>query len=443
MQRSKRVVKKTEHVARGLSFLFCFTIVQLKVLESQLLRNQRMIVLEGIIHKQLIERDFLEDVHAQNLDYPTQTFVDSMNLIETGNHEVNAQGDPDLGAHGVLRCAEEGFDAQVLLDPFEEQFDLPTAFVYGCDSQGGQFEVIGGKDQPLAGLRIDIADTPKRFGIITFSLPSAQADSLVASKPGGFIDSSGLEHTELGIAFCADNKGCLCLLNAIQTCEIEIAPIKDVDASRFEGNLVEKMNIVNRSIANADEYRDWAAKVDLSMQFDRGFSPPKVCPWKHRKAQVDGRGIDGINHLFKIKSVGVIGIKSASFANENLTECFIHAPIPELVGISKIGSGDVATDTHGIALRAVSQTSFDIPQTLSKSDLRESHRKKLIAGWHPLAGSLHRVAVDAASQLLGIQHIGNLGEDESSAVHPLLRMNPCKGCQPVQMQDTPFSSLAA
>ena len=68
--------------------IFClvlFTIVQLKVLESQLLRNQQMIVFEGIIHKQLIERDFLDDIHAQNLEYPAQPFVDSMNLIETGN----------------------------------------------------------------------------------------------------------------------------------------------------------------------------------------------------------------------------------------------------------------------------------------------------------------------------------------------------------------------
>ena len=43
-----------------------------------------------------------------------------MNLIETGNHEVNADRDPDLGAYGVLTGAVKGFDAEVLLDPFEE-----------------------------------------------------------------------------------------------------------------------------------------------------------------------------------------------------------------------------------------------------------------------------------------------------------------------------------
>ena len=427
----------------GLSVMDNITSVQLKVIESQLLRNQHMAIVSSIIRKQLIERDFLENVHAQNLQYPAQTFVDSMNLIETGHHEVNAQGDPDLGAHGVLCGAEEGFDSKVLFDPFEEQFDLPTAFVNGCNGSGWQFKVIGEKDQPLAGLRIDIADTPKRFWIITFALPSAQADSLVASKPGGFIDSSGLEHTELGVAFCADNKECLCLFNAIQTCEIEIAPIKDVDAPHLEDNLIEKVNIVNGAIANADEYWNGAAKVDLSVEFDRSLGFAEVCPREHRKTQVNSCGIDGIDHLFKIKSVGVIGIKSASFANQYLAECFIDTPIPKLVGISQIGSGDVAPNAHCITLGAVAQTSFDVSETLPESDLRESHREELIAGRHPFAGSGHPMQFHAALELFPVQQIDDLRKYQTSGIHSLLRMKPRITCQPVQMRDTRFEPLAA
>ena len=52
-----------------------------------------------------------------------------MNLIETGDHQENADCDPYLGSHGVLAGAEECFDAEVLFDPFEEQFDLSASFV--------------------------------------------------------------------------------------------------------------------------------------------------------------------------------------------------------------------------------------------------------------------------------------------------------------------------
>ena len=65
-----------------------------------------------------------------------------MCLIETGHHEVNADGDPDLRAHGVLCGSEEGFDPQILFDPLEEEFDLPALLIDCRDGQSRQFEMI-------------------------------------------------------------------------------------------------------------------------------------------------------------------------------------------------------------------------------------------------------------------------------------------------------------
>src|SRR5260370_20953140 len=44
--------------------------------------------------------------------------------------------------------AVEGFDAQVLLDPLEEQFYLPALFVDLRDGKSRQIEVIGQEDEP-------------------------------------------------------------------------------------------------------------------------------------------------------------------------------------------------------------------------------------------------------------------------------------------------------
>lgn len=86
-----------------------------------------------------------------------------MHLIETGHHQVNADCDSDLRSHGVLGCAEKCFDAQVLLDPLEEQFDLPAAFVNGSDGLCWQIEVICQEDQALSSLGIKEADTSEFF----------------------------------------------------------------------------------------------------------------------------------------------------------------------------------------------------------------------------------------------------------------------------------------
>ena len=43
---------------------------------------------------------------------------------DNGDQDVDADGDPDLGLDRVFAGAEEAFDAQMLLDPFEQQGDI-------------------------------------------------------------------------------------------------------------------------------------------------------------------------------------------------------------------------------------------------------------------------------------------------------------------------------
>jgi len=64
-----------------------------------------------------------------------------------GDQHIGAHRDPDLRLHGVLAGAQKRLDAQVLLDPFEEQLDLPTAAAQLSDRQRRQGEVVCQKDQ--------------------------------------------------------------------------------------------------------------------------------------------------------------------------------------------------------------------------------------------------------------------------------------------------------
>ena len=77
---------------------------------------------------------------------------------DIGQQKIHAHRDPDLRHHRIARGAQKGFDLQVLLDPFEEQLDLP-AFLVDCrNGAGSQMEGVGEKDIMLAGFRIPVAD---------------------------------------------------------------------------------------------------------------------------------------------------------------------------------------------------------------------------------------------------------------------------------------------
>jgi hypothetical protein len=81
-----------------------------------------------------------------------------------------------------LTIAKKPLDAQVLLDPFEEQLDLPGAFVQGGNGQRRQARVVDQEDQSLLGLKILEPDTAKVFGLVLGDFVPFQYNGLIADK---------------------------------------------------------------------------------------------------------------------------------------------------------------------------------------------------------------------------------------------------------------------
>ena len=114
----------------------------------------------------LIKRRFFESGDAQYLENCVEAGLQIEAFFRDGDEHVDRDGDPDLGFDGVLGGAEDAFDAQVLLDPFEEGFDLPAAFVGLGDGDGGQGESVGQKDESLAGFGAAVCDAAQFIRIV-------------------------------------------------------------------------------------------------------------------------------------------------------------------------------------------------------------------------------------------------------------------------------------
>lgn len=113
-----------------------------------------------------------------------QYCVEIQGLVEPfaddGHKQVAADGNPNLGFDGVLRGAVKGFDAQMLFDPFEEQFDMPATTVQFGDDVSGKSEVIGEKHQSLLPWGIPKADTTQVSRIAFSGVEPLQRDGLIA-----------------------------------------------------------------------------------------------------------------------------------------------------------------------------------------------------------------------------------------------------------------------
>lgn len=86
--------------------------------------------------------------------------------LEIGQQEVIDHGGPHLSQDRIAGGADKGFDFEILFDPFEEQFDLPSLFVNGRHGGCGELEVVGQERINLARVRVPILDEPQDRRVI-------------------------------------------------------------------------------------------------------------------------------------------------------------------------------------------------------------------------------------------------------------------------------------
>ena len=133
-------------------------------------------------------------------------------LISIGYRKVGR-----LMSKGVIFCsAIECLDAQILFDPFEEEFDVPATFVNVCDSYGGQTKVIGYEDKAFTGLGINETNATQLFRIVSFTFGRLQADGLITAKSSFFVDRTRLADIKCHIAFGTCYEKGPCLMDAIK-----------------------------------------------------------------------------------------------------------------------------------------------------------------------------------------------------------------------------------
>jgi hypothetical protein len=111
-----------------------------------------------------------------------------------------------LSLDSIFACAEEGLDAQMLLDPLEEQLDLPSAFIKGANGDGRQGELVGEEDEILARIRVAEADAAQVAGIVPMAAVLVQSDSLIGNDAALFVDGAGVDTTCVEVALGASNR---------------------------------------------------------------------------------------------------------------------------------------------------------------------------------------------------------------------------------------------
>ena len=121
----------------------------------------------------------------------------------------------------------------MLLDPLEEQFDLPAAFVKCGDGDGRQRGVVGQKDQGLARLGVVEADAAQMIRVVLCRVEAVEHDALIADDSAGAVGRMRIHAPRIHVLLGACDEESSSLLHSVQPHEVQVSPIHDVETARL------------------------------------------------------------------------------------------------------------------------------------------------------------------------------------------------------------------
>ena len=301
-------------------------------------------------------------------------------FLRNGDQKVGGYGNPYLRLHRVLAGAKEHLDAQMLLDPLEEQFHPPALAI----QVGNQFrlhvKVVGQKNQAFSGIVLDHYAT-QRGGVVLARIVRPQHACLIAQHRG--IDSNHwvrVAALEFCIALGARHEEGLRLVNDEQSSEIQIAPVHHVEGSGLQHQIVHDIDFVSLAVGNVNEAGDVPSQIEQGMQLDSGLGRTKWCPRKYRQTQIDGAGIEGIHRRVEFHTKRLLGIQRSCHANQMLGEVGIDLPGACSVRIGqRVARNRLTAKPHVVQPpRLRTQIDLDVAQRLAVGQLREGHGEELV-----------------------------------------------------------------
>ena len=330
---------------------------------------------------------------------------------------------------------------KMLLYPFEEQFDVPALSVEFCDCQGFVSKMVGEEAVDLAGGEVFICNQSESFGIALGCFDSCKFDDLIADDTSFGITSSGLDNFVRHIVLGPCYEECSVLVHVFEESEeIDISFVQKIDGAHFDTEIVQCLDIVNRSICKVDIDRKITSEVKERMHLDARLRLPEPSPWTELQAEAYRTAVKGIDHIVNIEPEWIFRIQRPNSLDERLTEVAVDTPVPLFISFGKSVSWNSVTDTAMIQFMLDrNEAGLNVAETVLRSILRKAHHEKLVvAGKVPepivsLVSGDTRIEVSARYERHKLSKYGFSCEHRltDKMASPKLRFKSCTGKKPL------------
>src|SRR6267143_509338 len=121
----------------------------------------------------------------------------------------------------------------------------------------------------------------------------------------------------------------------MESSEVDIPTIHDVDGAGFWNEQIERMHIVKFAVGDMNETGNIAAQIEQRMHLHCCLCRTEMRPRKYRQAQIDCCRVEGVYRVRQFESQVFLRIKLPRLGNQSLCEVGIDSPVAQLVGIGQ------------------------------------------------------------------------------------------------------------
>ncbi len=268
----------------------------------------------------------------------------------------------------------------MLLDPFEEQFHLPSLAVEVRNELGLECHVVGQEAESFPFVVFD-RDAPDGVGIIFFCNIQRQNPNLIADDIGVLsVHWLRISALKFGIAFGPGHKECLGLMNLVKPCKIQVPAVHQIKGSSLDDELIQDVYFVGLPVCNVNETGYVSMQIQEGVHLHRSLGCAKRSPRINRQAKVYRRRVESVNSRIQIDRQAVWLLKVSGDPNQVLLEVCVDLPRANCVCIRKrISRNCLAPKSQMIESFCFdSQIDFDVSERFSTSQLGKGHCQELI-----------------------------------------------------------------
>ena len=202
----------------------------------------------------------------------------------------------------VLGFSPKLFDLEMLLNPLEEYFDLPSVPIQERNILSCKIKVIRVVSERSLKIGRIVNDSSNSNRVIFFVPLASEANGLVTQyvvlsfKPI-FSCFNGIVWLEL----LSYDKESPRLFNGEESGKVKVASIKHIASKRLVCKPIHRVDIMYFCIGDSIEYWYLGSDINLSVDSDTRLCASELSPFEYRHTEVNGRGVNSIEPTMQFK----------------------------------------------------------------------------------------------------------------------------------------------